>query len=54
MTANSTQVVSETDTFRYLEVTDGTITGTYQNKPADVEIYERDFSGRKARLSLPD
>jgi len=28
--------VHETDTFRFLEVTDGTITGTYREKPADV------------------
>lgn len=35
--------VSETDTFRFLEVTDGTITGTYQEKPAHVR-YPKEIS----------
>ena len=35
--------VSETDTFRFLEVTDGTITGTYQEKPADIR-YSKEIS----------
>ena len=35
--------VSEDDTFRYLEVTDGTITGIYQEKPAEVR-YAKEVS----------
>jgi len=35
--------VSETDTFRFLEVTDGIITGIYQEKPANVR-YSKEIS----------
>jgi len=35
--------VSETDTFRFLEVTDGIITGTYQEKPGGVK-YAKEIS----------
>lgn len=35
--------VSETDTFRFLEVTDGIITGTYQEKPSNVR-YAKEIS----------
>ena len=35
--------VSEAHTFRFMEVTDGTITGTYQKKPRDVK-YSKEIS----------
>ena len=35
--------VSEKDTFRFLEVTDGTITGTYQEQPSD-HSYKKEVS----------